>query len=465
MAKTGRYRTLDVLTTIARSPSGGVAYLIYVTDEPHPSKRHEPQRETERFFIQLLDDLHELAVVRTDERGNITGWNAGASRLLGYSKDEIIGKNRRVLYRDSDYWDGRSTDHLKNVAESGRLELEDWRVGRDGNHLWVKTSITPMRIDGAVRGYVETLSVPPPAVRRHDPAQLEQLRADLEKERRTNDTLRSALDEFRFGSEETMNELRIMTAALRKEMERRKSLEEELRRLHEAIASAPEPETVVEEEIVEEEIIEPELPPALVWRPLEDPRQVLLDRTDAASTGTLLVRWGEQRKEVFFEKGRIFSCASNDPSKFLAQRLLERNTISEEQRRRALEIKKETDLPLGRILLILDAITEEQLVAAMREKVEGEIAELLEWREAEWSFEDGSVPSLKLVPLRIDADELLGELARKALPVIVASTKSGKMHRDTCPSAKRMSAAARVVFDGESAAEAAGFARCRQCFK
>ena len=130
-------------------------------------------------------------------------------------------------------------------------------------------------------------------------------------------------------------------------------------------------------------------------------------------------------------------------------------TISEEQRQKALEIKQASQLAMGRILLILDAIDETQLVEAMRAKLEDEIAELLTWREGRWAFVEGEVPSLQLVPLRIDVETLL------APPVIyIASRKSGKVHQTTCMSAKRISGTARAeVLTTE------GFERCRQCFR
>jgi PAS domain S-box-containing protein len=458
MAKNGLYRRLDVLTAIARSSVGKFIHLIYITDEPQPSRRHEPARESERFLLQLLDDLQEVAIIRTDDRGVITGWNTGASRILGYTRDEIVGKNRRVLYRDADSWDGKSTKTMKSVEESGRIEGEDWRVTKDGKHLWVKTSLTPARVDGAPKGYVETITMPSVQRSSDAPAQLERLRGELEQERRTNDTLRSAIDDFRVGSEQTMNELRILTGALRKEIDRRKTLEEELRHLNERLAA--EPEVLVEEEIIEAPA------PQMVWKPVTDAADLLRARATAQASGTLLVRAGEGRKEIFFEKGRIFSCASNDPTKFLTQRLLESSTITEEQRRRALEIKKETDLPLGRILLILDAITEEQLVRMMRAKVVDEVTELLEWRDAEWAFDEGQVASLKLVPLRIEVEQLLEIIRGSAVEVVIVSTKSRKMHRESCISARRVSSIAlRVFYGGEAEAEAAGFERCRQCFR
>jgi hypothetical protein len=172
-------------------------------------------------------------------------------------------------------------------------------------------------------------------------------------------------------------------------------------------------------------------------------------------TGTLLVSNDGRDKEIFFDQGRLFSCASNDPAKFLAERLVASGTISEEQRRRAVEIKHASQLALGRILLLLGAIEESQLVDAMRAKLADEIEELRTWTTGQYVFVDGEVPSLQLVPLRIDVDALLAPAA-----VFIASAKSGKVHKPTCISVKRIGGAARI-----EAKSTDGFELCRQCFR
>ena len=81
--------------------------------------------------------------------------------------------------------------------------------------------------------------------------------------------------------------------------------------------------------------------------------------------------------------------------------------ITEEQRQKALEIQRETQLALGRILVILGALTENQLHDAMREKAADEIAELSTWTDAKFVFVEEEIPTLQLVPLRIDVAELI----------------------------------------------------------
>jgi len=144
------------------------------------------------------------------------------------------------------------------------------------------------------------------------------------------------------------------------------------------------------------------------WRPLDnDVIAVLRDIAGDRRSGALTMLSGERQHDFFFDRGRIFSSASNDPNFFLTEHLIASGIITEEQRERALEVKQITQLALGRILVIMGVVTEEQLVRAMRLKVEGELAQLLECNDARWAFVDGDVPKHKLVPLGIDVEDLI----------------------------------------------------------
>lgn len=439
MARTGRYRTLEVLTTIARD----AAVFIHIVDEPHSQSQSASRRvEPDRVFAAVIDQLVDVAVIRTDNHGVITGWNAGAQRLFGYSRDEIIGKNRRSLYRDADSWEGKSTAVLQNAA-SQRVEMEDWRVTRDGGHVWIRSTLAPYKPDGALRGYIETITTPS-APKAPDTAPLiEQLRTQLDKEQRVQLSLRDLIDDLRRSSEETMTELRIMTGALRDEIERRKKAEEELRRVHTTV--------------IEEEEVSVPAPPERAWRSLADTRiiGVLREQAFHERSGTLIVHSGDSEKEIFFEEGRIFSCASNDPEKFLTNRLLSSGAITGEQRLMANEIKQASQLALGRILLILGAITEDQLIHAMRSKMQDEIAELLTWTVGRYVFVDGELPALQLVPLRIDVETILEERPL----TFIASSRSRKVHQPTCVSARRLTGTVRMEVTSVD-----GFELCRLCF-
>lgn len=527
MGKKGRYRELEV--TCAISGSDDAPFLIYVVDERSRVSADQAQVEAqahartaahnaEQFLLAVIDQLADVAIIRTDDKGMIAGWNAGAERILGYQRDEIIGRPRRMLYRDNEGWAGVSTQQLNAAAASGSLDLEDWRMRKDGSEVWVRTSITAVRIAGSVKGFVEVIRAP----ERPEPKtaalkqSVESMQAELQKRGRIEDSLRSAVEELRLTGEQTMDELKIMTDALRKELERRKRAEEELRAIHERASRA----VVLPPAPAESEIVSTSMPPPRKWKSLGDgnPAELLVKHISQERTGRLVVASGLREKELFVDKGKIISCSSNDPSRFLAQRLIGSGLISEEQRQKALEIQSETRLALGRILVILGALTENQLHDAMRSKAEEEIAELCGWRDAKFVFVEEEIPTLQLVPLRIDAAELLvhqvvQQIDHRAAPatshgleaidvarivddavtdlviddiasaadeiafnieaisskaeILIASAtgKTKRFHRASCGTAKRLADETRVVFMSAQEAMLAGYDACRMCFR
>jgi len=448
MDKRGKYRPLTISAVCVRSESGEPEFLVYVVEET-PGVQKEAPRETsiDRGSAWIMDQLPDICIIRSDDRGLITGWNTGAENTFGYKREEILGKNRRILYRDSDGWEGKPTSQLNNVAETGRLEFEDWRVQRDGNHIWVKCAMTPFRPDnGPVKGYVEVITKPVGSALGLDLSHLnkdkkssddkksaelrqiiEALQAEVALQKRKEESLRDALEQIRVMGEETLNELKIMTVALRKEIERRKAAEDELQVANQRLKaasqplvapSAPPPPIIVEEEILH--LTHPQ--PSKIWRALmgKTPAELLVQfATDQRSGTLMLVSSADRECELSFEKGKIFSVASKNPANFLTQRLIGLGYITEEQRQRAMEIKQHTQLAIGRILLILGAINEEQLIEVMRSKMEDEIVEVFDWKDAKYAFVEGESAALQLVPLRIEVAPLILKNMESATPTLV----------------------------------------------
>lgn len=404
--KKGHYRAIDVTAAVKRSATGQPEFFVYII-VPARQKHADTSYVADRAAAAAIDQISDVAIIRSDDKGIITGWNAGAQRIFGYERDEIVGKHRRLLYR--------SGEEARQIQDAEHVDIEEWRAAKGGAHLRVRTWMQPYRPDGEGKSYVEVVTPASEASGIDVRPAMEQLRSQLERERRVGESLREALGELRNVGEEHLKELKAVTVALRKEIDRRKALEDELRVANERLAAlAAEPIPAIE--IVHEEPDEEEIviaPAAQVWEPIEEGSvpEILGHIWGAERTGTLVADDGTRVMEFFFEQGRLFSCASNDPSDHLAQRLIARGYLSADQRQRALEIRQHTQLALGRILLILGAITQEQLVDTLAGKLEDEIAELLTWREGKWSFVEGSVTSLKLVPLRVEIDQLLERIA------------------------------------------------------
>ena len=525
MERKGKYREVEVICALGESD--GAPFLIYFVDEQSAVDRGQAQVQaqahartathgTEQLLLAVIDQLSDVAIIRTDEKGVIAGWNTGAERILGYRRDEIIGRARRMHYIDHEHWAGKSTQQLTAAGES-RLELEDWRLRKDGTQVWVRISLTAVKMGGTIKGYVEVMRAPD-ARKDAQTAELkrtmEVLRAELVNREETEQSLRSDIDELRLAGEHTMVELKIMTDALRKELERRKRAEGELLAIHERAARA----VVAPRAPAESEIVSTSMPPSREWKSLGNstPAELLVKHASEQRTGRLVVASGLREKELFVEKGKIISCSSNDPSRFLTQRLIITGMITEEQRQKALDIQRETQLALGRILVILGALTENQLRDAMRGKAEEEIAELFTWRDARFAFVEEEIPKLQLVPLRIDVAELvvqqidhrveahsasssalgaidvtrivdeavtdlvMDDIASAAdeithnieaiasnaeILIASASGKTKRFHRASCATAKRFADETRVVFMSAEEALASGYDACRMCFR
>src|ERR1051325_10908318 len=89
-------------------------------------------------------------------------------------------------------------------------------------------------------------------------------------------------------------------------------------------------------------------------------------------TGTLIVAKKGIEKKIFFQRGRVISSASNDPREYLGQFLMSHGYITEPELMKAMEVQQQSRILLGKILVMIDVISEEDLLRLMRLKAEEE---------------------------------------------------------------------------------------------
>jgi len=104
----------------------------------------------------ITDSIRDYAVFVLDPLGIILSWNAGAQRLKGYTREEIIGRSFTQFYTAEDLAAGRPHKHLEVAAREGRVEIEGWRVRKDGTLFWADVVISAIRApEGTLQGYVK----------------------------------------------------------------------------------------------------------------------------------------------------------------------------------------------------------------------------------------------------------------------------------------------------------------------
>ena len=130
-------------------------------------------------------------------------------------------------------------------------------------------------------------------------------------------------------------------------------------------------------------------------------------------TGTLLIEGHGVEKRVYFQNGRINSSSSSDQREYLGHFLVSHGYITEEELKMAMEVQEESNILLGKILVMINAISETDLLRLMRKKAEESIYDVFLWEEGNFEFVDGELPELKMVPLTLDVTGIIMEGLRR----------------------------------------------------
>ncbi|MCU1245392.1 MAG: hypothetical protein JWN02_1302 [Acidobacteria bacterium] len=130
-------------------------------------------------------------------------------------------------------------------------------------------------------------------------------------------------------------------------------------------------------------------------------------------TGTLMVTNQRVEKKIFFRRGRVISSASNDPREYLGQFLMSHGFLTEPELAKAMEVQKQSSILLGKILVMIEAISEPDLMRLMRLKAEEEIYDIFLWREGDFRFIDDELPKMEMVPLQVDVTGIIMEGTRR----------------------------------------------------
>ena len=109
------------------------------------SERRNAHRRTEDIYRKAIEDIRDYAIFMTDVDGIVTNWNVGAQHILGYTEQEIIGRDASRLFTIEDRAKGVDQKELATAAMLGRAEDERWHVRKDGSRFWASGVVTPVR--------------------------------------------------------------------------------------------------------------------------------------------------------------------------------------------------------------------------------------------------------------------------------------------------------------------------------
>ena len=108
----------------------------------------------ERRFRLLVEGVTDYAICTLDANGTVTSWNAGAERIQGYTRAEIIGRHFGLFYTEGDRARDLPRQALATARLEGHFETEGQRQRKDRSFYWASIVIDAIRDEsGELIGY------------------------------------------------------------------------------------------------------------------------------------------------------------------------------------------------------------------------------------------------------------------------------------------------------------------------
>jgi PAS domain S-box-containing protein len=140
-----------------RDDSGHVVGFAKITrDLSERMQARAALERSENLFRLLVQGVTDYAIFMLDPDGLVSSWNAGAERIKGYSRSEIVGRHFSTFYTEADRLAGMPQQGLATARTVGRFETEGLRVRQDGSSFIAHVIIDALRDPtGQLIGYAK----------------------------------------------------------------------------------------------------------------------------------------------------------------------------------------------------------------------------------------------------------------------------------------------------------------------
>lgn len=140
---------------------------------------------TERaFLLRLVEGIDEYAIFAIDENGFVTSWNPGVKELLGYDREEFIGRHVRMIFPHDEAAAGAVEQELAQARRTGRASDRRRLRHKDGTDFMADGSIIALREGDRFVGYAKII---------HSDDERHRLEQDLADVRRQNERFVAAV--------------------------------------------------------------------------------------------------------------------------------------------------------------------------------------------------------------------------------------------------------------------------------
>lgn len=155
-AKDGSYYWVDTFVMPFLDDKGKIHEFISIRNDITQRKTQEESIvQLNKSLMDFQQALTDSSIVsRADKAGTITFVNENFVRISGYSQEELIGQNHRIVnsgFHPKSYWN----EMWKTIAKGEIWRGDVKNKAKDGNFYWVDTFVMPFLDDkGKVKEYL-----------------------------------------------------------------------------------------------------------------------------------------------------------------------------------------------------------------------------------------------------------------------------------------------------------------------
>ncbi|GAA4315781.1 hypothetical protein GCM10023115_26380 [Pontixanthobacter gangjinensis] len=140
LTKSGDEIPLSLTVSPIRDDKGRIIGASKVARDISEKRKHEERQARLSAIVESSED----GIVSKDLNGIIKSWNAGASRIFGYSESEVIGKSITVLIPKNRLNEEKLI--LQKIKSGKRIEhFETIRLSKEGKKIHVSVSVSPLK--------------------------------------------------------------------------------------------------------------------------------------------------------------------------------------------------------------------------------------------------------------------------------------------------------------------------------
>jgi two-component system, chemotaxis family, CheB/CheR fusion protein len=200
----GRRRMLLNARKVRRPGNHSELILLAIEDATPTWRAGVDFADNRERYRVIVEGATGFAIFTFDTEGVITSWNPGAREMLGYTEDEILGENFRIIFTPEDIRDQHADQEMRIAATEGRALDERWHLRKGGEPFYAQGLVMPLKDDAdEIRGFLKII---------RDKTEERRLRDALEK--RTAELEEADRDKNRFLAM-LAHELRNPLAAIR----------------------------------------------------------------------------------------------------------------------------------------------------------------------------------------------------------------------------------------------------------